>query len=142
MIVKTVKDTEGIPLPAISLMFTNDAPEIQKYKSCYQTNDSVVDCLQTNAPDVSMLLKKTMLGYTKKKRLFWGKDNITSTLDDSRAGIVYTLNFPLSIGPDDDQGCIFRLTCSYPELTEDHVLTSAYVKFFRTVTRNAVNNSA
>ena len=25
------------------------------------------------------------------------------------------------------QGCIFRLTCSHPELTEDHVLTSAYV---------------
>ena len=41
------------------------------------------------------------------------------------------------------QGCIFRLTCSYPELTEDHVLTSAYthVKNFRTVTRNAVNKS-
>ena len=39
------------------------------------------------------------------------------------------------------QGCIFCLTCSYPELTEDHVLTSAYVKFFRTVTRNAVNKS-
>ena len=39
------------------------------------------------------------------------------------------------------QGCIFRLTCSYPELTEDHVLTSAYVKIFKTVTRNAVNKS-
>ena len=38
-------------------------------------------------------------------------------------------------------GCIFRLTCSHPELTEDHVLTSANVKFFRTVTRNAVNKS-
>ena len=38
-----------------------------------------------------------------------------------------------------DQGCIFRLTCSHPELTEDHVLTSAYVKIFKTVTRNAVN---
>ena len=37
------------------------------------------------------------------------------------------------------QGCIFRLTCSHPELTEDHVLTSAYVKMFRTDTRNAVN---
>ena len=24
------------------------------------------------------------------------------------------------------QGCIFRLTCSHPELAEDHVLTSAY----------------
>ena len=41
----------------------------------------------------------------------------------------------------DHQGCIFRLTCSYPELTEDHVLTSEYVKIFRTVTRNAVNKS-
>ena len=39
------------------------------------------------------------------------------------------------------QRCIFRLTCSHPELTEDHVFTSAYVKFFRTVTRNAVNKS-
>ena len=39
------------------------------------------------------------------------------------------------------QGCIFRLTCSHSELTEDHVLTSAYVKIFRTVTRNAVNKS-
>ena len=39
------------------------------------------------------------------------------------------------------QRCIFRLTCSHPELTEDHVLTSAYVKIFRTVMRNAVNKS-
>ena len=41
----------------------------------------------------------------------------------------------------ENQGCIFRLTCSNPELTEDHVLTSAYVKIFRVVTRNAVNKS-
>ena len=39
------------------------------------------------------------------------------------------------------QGCIFCLTCSYPELTKDHVLTSAYVNIFRTVTRNALNKS-
>ena len=39
------------------------------------------------------------------------------------------------------QGCISCGTCSYPELTEDHVLTSAYVKIFRIVTRNAVNTS-
>ena len=40
-----------------------------------------------------------------------------------------------------EQGCISCGTCSYPELTEDHVLTSAYVKIFRIVTRNAVNKS-
>ena len=39
------------------------------------------------------------------------------------------------------QGYIFRLTCSHPEQIEDHVLTSAYVKIFRTVTKNAVNKS-
>ena len=55
------------------------------------------------------------------------------------------INYDNDVGNGDkntaDQGCIFRLTCSYPELTEDHVLTSAYVKIFRTVTRNAVNKS-
>ena len=39
------------------------------------------------------------------------------------------------------QGCISCGMCSYPELTEDHVLTSAYVKIFRTIMRNAVNKS-
>ena len=38
-----------------------------------------------------------------------------------------------------EQGCISCGTCSYPKLTEGHVLTSAYVKIFRTVTRNAEN---
>ena len=42
----------------------------------------------------------------------------------------------------DYQGCISCGMCSYPELTKDHVLTSAYVNIFRTVTRNAVNKSA
>ena len=40
-----------------------------------------------------------------------------------------------------NQGCISCGPCSYPELTEDHVLPSAQVKIFRTVTRNAVNKS-
>ena len=32
-----------------------------------------------------------------------------------------------------EQGCISCGMCSYPELTKDHVLTSAYVNIFRTV---------
>ena len=39
------------------------------------------------------------------------------------------------------QGCISCGMCSYPELTKDHVLTSAYVNIFRTITRNALNKS-
>ena len=39
------------------------------------------------------------------------------------------------------QGCISCGTCSYPKLTEDHVLTSAYVKIFKTVTRNSIDKN-
>ena len=52
-----------------------------------------------------------------------------------------TKNTTIVLSNDNSQGCIFRLTCSHPELTEDHVLTSAYVKIFRTLTRNAINKS-
>ena len=41
--------------------------------------------------------------------------------------------------PSVHQGCVSCVTCSYPELTEDHVLTRAYVKIFRIVTINAIN---
>ena len=75
MIVESTKDTEGIPLPAISLMFAASAPEIQKYRSCYQLNVSIIDCLETNAPNVSTILKKTLFGYKKKKTLYLSKKN-------------------------------------------------------------------
>ena len=47
----------------------------------------------------------------------------------------------LKLADDNKQGCISCEPCSCPELTEDHVLPSAYVEIFRTVTRNAVNKS-
>ena len=56
--------------------------------------------------------------------------------------ILHSLSFRFRPGTNHvNQGCIFRLTCSHPQLTEDHVLTSAYVKIFRTCTKNAVNKS-
>ena len=39
------------------------------------------------------------------------------------------------------QWCINHVTCSHPELTQDHVLTSAYVIIFWTVATNGVNKS-
>ena len=42
-----------------------------------------------------------------------------------RALIFFSLSNPPTV-----QWCIIRLTCSHPELTKDHVLTSAYVIIF------------
>ena len=53
---------------------------------------------------------------------------------EARDGAVFLLLYH-------HQGCISCGPCSCPELTEDHVLPSAYVEIFRTVTRNAVNKS-
>ena len=61
--------------------------------------------------------------------------------DDMFSSLFKETFFFRRIVPSDLQGCISCGPCSYPELTEDHVLTSAYDKIFRTVTRNAVNKS-
>ena len=47
----------------------------------------------------------------------------------------------LHLNGDYKQACVFRLMCSHPEMNKDHVLTSACVRIFKTVTRNAVNKS-
>ena len=70
--------------------------------------------------DISVLGKKVVCTLTLAQNLFTAKKNLK---------------------PTHLQGCISCGMCSYPELNKDHVLTSAYVKIFRTVTRNAVNKS-
>ena len=85
--------------------------------------------------------EKFYIGVVKKRLWIVGRDG-----DD----LLYTcVNNPeeketeLKADLEDylQQGCISCGPCSYPELTEDHVLPSAQVKIFRTVTRNAVNKS-
>ena len=70
-------------------------------------------------------------------------DPLEYTMTEAEAALNYSVLFSdiFQLSPTLNQGCIFRLTCSHPELTKDHVLTSAYVKIFRTVTRNAVNET-
>ena len=62
-------------------------------------------------------------------------------MTEAEAALNYSVLFSdiFQLSPTLNQGCIFRLTCSHPELTKDHVLTSAYVKYLKTATKNAVN---
>ena len=79
-------------------------------------------------------LKKHMTTHSMKK-------NFTCIQCQRSFGQAGHLKNHMLTHSGEKQGCISCGTCSYPELTEDHVLTSAYVKFFRIVTRNAVNKS-
>ena len=104
IVVETTKETDGIPLPAITLYFANGAPETQLYRSCYNLNVSIADCLGTNAPNVSKILKKILFGYEKQKRVALDGNEIAG---DNNSKFIFTLNFSLEIGPDDDETQFF-----------------------------------
>ena len=107
MVVETTKETDGIPLPAITLLFANDGSQNQKYRSCYQLNVSIVECLETNTPNISNILTKILLGFEKKETLVWGENEIIGDLAGSWAGHIFTLRLPLKIGPNDDETQFF-----------------------------------
>ena len=70
MVVETSKDTEGIPLPAISI---SDQLSHRLVSSCYPLNASITNCIKRETLNISRLLKNVLLGYTKKKQLVLGK---------------------------------------------------------------------
>ena len=107
MVLETSKDTDGIPLPAITLLFAYDAPENQKYRSCYHLNVSIQDCLKTNTHNVSDILKKIVLGFQKKETLVLDENEMIGDLAASRSGRIFTLKLPLKIGPNDGETQFF-----------------------------------
>ena len=106
-LVNTLRNTEGIPLPAITLAFSEDAPENKQFQSCYLVNTSFVDCLERNAPNSTMILKKVMRGYSGMKAIALGENEIIKDLAWSSDGPFFTLNLDLTIGPDYDEDQIF-----------------------------------
>ena len=90
-----------------ALLFANDAPENQKYRSCYQLNVSIKDCLETNTPQISNILTKISLGFEKKETLVLGENEMIGDLAASRAGRIFTVRLPLKIGPNDDETQFF-----------------------------------
>ena len=97
--------------------------------------------------DYKMVKSKILalnLGKTlrKKFRFLSGVVRIRGEgVDDAEIFRPFLANKRSVLDVELSQGCISCLTCSFPEQTKDHVLTSAYVNIFRTVTRNAVNKS-
>ena len=102
MLVETRKDTDGIPLPAITL-----SSYVDSNVSCFKQNLST-ECIKENTHNLSESLRGILLGYSKKQSLnleekFVSEDFMIST------GRYYTLHLPMKIGPDDDKDQIFLL---------------------------------
>ena len=106
-LVNTLRNTEGIPLPAITLTFAEDVSENRQFRSCYLVNASFVDCLERNAPNTTTIIKKVMRGYSAMKAIALGENEIIKDLAWSSHGPFFTLNLDLTIGPDYDEDQIF-----------------------------------
>ena len=108
MVVETSKETDGIPVPAITIGIARDAVfEKQLNNSCFSLNASVTSCIQSKTLNVSKILKNVLLGYKNTKTLYLGENEIIEDFTASRAGRLFTLNLPLKIGPDDYKDQLF-----------------------------------
>ena len=66
MVVETTKQTNGIPVPAITISVPN---QINGH-SCYDQNSSIESCLERVSLNQSYILKSVVLGYREKREIF------------------------------------------------------------------------
>ena len=66
-----------------------------------------MECLETNALNISNILTKILLGFEKRETLILGENEIFGDLAGSWAGRIFTLRLPLKIGPNDEETQFF-----------------------------------
>ena len=76
-------------------------------KHCYRLNQSIDKCVEENSLNSSDLVKGILLGYEVRSSLNLTKEMVTEDSTQSWHGRYFTLNLPLTIGPDDDQDQLY-----------------------------------
>ena len=104
MVVQTSKDTNGIPIPAITVSAMGQiSPD-----TCFHRIASIEDCLEDNTLKKSDILKgNAILGMKRQKNINLTKELVTEDFTSTWDGRYYTLRLPFNIGPDDNQDQIF-----------------------------------
>ena len=103
LVVENKKDTGGIPFPAITV-----AAWIQEATDgCYQLNKTIEQCIEDNSLGSSDLIKGVLLGFEAQASLNLTKEMLTEDSTHLWSGRFYTLNLPLTIGPDDDTDQVY-----------------------------------
>ena len=97
MVVEKKRDTDGIPLPAITIAaLGQEEPDI-----CYKLNDgSIETCIENNSLNSSDLLKGVRSGFDGITSPNLTKDMLTEDSTQNWIGRHYTINMSLRIGPD------------------------------------------
>ena len=67
MVVETIKYTDGIPLPAITIRTVDVKRRSRIREKCFTRNNSVENCIQANTQNLSAILKGVRYGYLDRK---------------------------------------------------------------------------
>ena len=103
IVVEKKRDNNGIPFPAITISaWMQNGPY-----ECYNLTQSIEKCIEERSLSVSDLLKGIWLGYKRRLPINVTKDILTEESTHLWSGRFFTLNLPLTIGPDDDKDQVY-----------------------------------
>ena len=101
MVVNSVKNTNGIPIPAISIRIFENLAE---YESCLYKNTSTVEsCLDGSAQNWTQIISSVVLGLTRKKTIDLTNVEMQEDFTHVFSPRILTLKLPYTLGPDDSQ---------------------------------------
>ena len=103
MVVETIKYTDGIPLPAITIRTVDAHQRSHITEGCFTRNTSVEDCIQANTQNLSAILKGVRYGYLDRETHLLDKDSYSEDFTSSQKGLLYTIHMPIIIGTDDSK---------------------------------------
>ena len=103
IIVETLKKTDGIPTPAITI----SVPKQPRNHSCFNKNVSIEDCLEKNYLKQSDIIKNVIMGSTLRKQVNLTSEIVREDFSGLYAGIYFTLSLPFKIGTDMRKDILF-----------------------------------
>ena len=118
VIVESMKQTDGIPSPAI----TFSVPKQIMEHACFDRNESTEECLENACLKQTDVIKSVSIGSNLKKEV---KVNITREIVSENfaytwAGIYFTLSLPYNLGTDIKDKLYFGLSTNLSYLVFIH----------------------
>ena len=106
-IVNNLINTNGIPIPAISIVVLDNAT---RYESCLFKNTSLVErCIDESAKNWTQIISSVVLGLTRKKIIDLTNGKMEEGFTHLLSPSILTLNLPYRIGPRDRDDQLFIL---------------------------------
>ena len=106
MVVNTVKNTNGIPIPAITI----EVLDLSGYDSCLYRNDtSIARCFDGNAKNWTQIMRNGLIGLKRREVINMTEDVMQEDFTHAWSGRSVTLELSFRIGPNDNNDQVFIL---------------------------------